>query len=88
MLLLHHCFISVLSPGCDPKIMGIGPVPASEAALAAAGKTVADMDVVEVSGCLYHGGWLGCDCVLLTTTAKKVTFIKFSDLQISQIIRP
>ena len=56
MLLLHHCFISVLSPGCDPKIMGIGPVPASEAALAAAGKTVADMDVVEVSGCLYHAG--------------------------------
>lgn len=28
--------------------MGIGPVPASKAALAAIGKTVKDMDVVEV----------------------------------------
>jgi len=35
--------------GCDPKIMGIGPVPASQAALAAVGKTVKDMDVVEVN---------------------------------------
>jgi len=35
--------------GCDPKIMGIGPVPASQAALKAVGKTVQDMDVVEVN---------------------------------------
>ncbi|XP_012937203.1 3-ketoacyl-CoA thiolase, mitochondrial [Aplysia californica] len=35
--------------GCDPKIMGIGPVPASRAALAAVGKEVKDIDVVEVN---------------------------------------
>ncbi|BFZ15591.1 hypothetical protein BsWGS_18630 [Bradybaena similaris] len=35
--------------GCDPKIMGIGPVSASKAALAAIGKTVKDIDVVEVN---------------------------------------
>ncbi|KAK7098743.1 3-ketoacyl-CoA thiolase, mitochondrial-like [Littorina saxatilis] len=35
--------------GCDPKIMGIGPVPASRAALEKAGKTAQDMDVVEVN---------------------------------------
>ncbi|KAK7477197.1 hypothetical protein BaRGS_00031582, partial [Batillaria attramentaria] len=35
--------------GCDPKIMGIGPVPASRAALEKAGKSVKDMDVVEVN---------------------------------------
>ncbi|CAG5135013.1 unnamed protein product [Candidula unifasciata] len=35
--------------GCDPKIMGIGPVSASKAALAAIGKTIKDMDVVEVN---------------------------------------
>ncbi|XP_069133039.1 3-ketoacyl-CoA thiolase, mitochondrial-like [Argopecten irradians] len=35
--------------GCDPKIMGIGPAPASRAALQAAGKTVEDMDIVEVN---------------------------------------
>jgi acetyl-CoA acyltransferase 2 len=35
--------------GCDPKIMGIGPVPASNAALAAIGKSINDMDVVEVN---------------------------------------
>jgi acetyl-CoA acetyltransferase family protein len=35
--------------GCDPTIMGIGPVPASQNALARIGKTVADMDLVEVN---------------------------------------
>ncbi|OWF51916.1 3-ketoacyl-CoA thiolase, mitochondrial-like [Mizuhopecten yessoensis] len=35
--------------GCDPKIMGIGPAPASRAALQAAGKSVDDMDIVEVN---------------------------------------
>lgn len=35
--------------GCDPKIMGIGPVPASQIALAKAGKSVQDMDLVEVN---------------------------------------
>ena len=33
--------------GVDPKIMGIGPVPATRMALAKAGLTVADMDVIE-----------------------------------------
>ncbi|GFO05932.1 acetyl-CoA acetyltransferase [Plakobranchus ocellatus] len=35
--------------GCEPSIMGIGPVPSSKAALAAIGKEVKDMDVVEVN---------------------------------------
>jgi acetyl-CoA acyltransferase 2 len=35
--------------GCDPNIMGIGPVPASQIALSKAGKSVADMDLVEVN---------------------------------------
>ncbi|MEO5903827.1 MAG: thiolase family protein [Gemmatimonadaceae bacterium] len=35
--------------GVDPKIMGIGPVPASKKALAAAGLTLADMDIIEVN---------------------------------------
>ncbi len=35
--------------GCDPTEMGIGPVPAIRAALAKAGKTLADMDLVEVN---------------------------------------
>ncbi|MGQ3113501.1 MAG: beta-ketothiolase BktB [Brevundimonas sp.] len=33
--------------GVDPNYMGMGPVPASRAALARAGLTVADMDVIE-----------------------------------------
>jgi acetyl-CoA C-acetyltransferase len=33
--------------GVDPKIMGIGPVPASQKALARAGLKIADMDVIE-----------------------------------------
>jgi len=38
--------------GCDPKIMGIGPVPASKAALKAAGKEVKDMDICDVRLCV------------------------------------
>lgn len=35
--------------GCDPSEMGIGPVPAIRNALAKAGKTLSDMDLVEVN---------------------------------------
>lgn len=35
--------------GCDPTIMGIGPVPSSRKALAAAGMTLDQMDLVEVN---------------------------------------
>ncbi|XP_046579294.1 3-ketoacyl-CoA thiolase, mitochondrial-like [Haliotis rubra] len=35
--------------GCDPNIMGIGPVPSSKAALKAAGKELKDMDLTEVN---------------------------------------
>lgn len=35
--------------GVDPSIMGIGPVPASQAALAKAGWTVADLDLIEAN---------------------------------------
>lgn len=35
--------------GCDPSIMGYGPVPASQKALKAAGLTIDDMDFVELN---------------------------------------
>ncbi|MCL2201257.1 MAG: acetyl-CoA C-acetyltransferase [Oscillospiraceae bacterium] len=35
--------------GTDPKIMGIGPVPASNQALAKAGLTIEDMDLIEAN---------------------------------------
>jgi len=35
--------------GCDPAIMGIGPVPATRKALKRAGLTVDDLDVVEIN---------------------------------------
>jgi acetyl-CoA acetyltransferase family protein len=35
--------------GCDPRIMGIGPVPASKIALSRAGMKLADMDLIEVN---------------------------------------
>jgi acetyl-CoA acyltransferase len=40
---------SVAVSGCDPAIMGMGPVEASRKALARAGITVADLDVVELN---------------------------------------
>ena len=35
--------------GVDPKIMGIGPVPASKKALARAGLSIKDMDIIEIN---------------------------------------
>jgi acetyl-CoA C-acetyltransferase len=39
--------VSYAHAGVDPKIMGIGPVPASKLALQRAGLTVGDLDVIE-----------------------------------------
>jgi len=41
--------VSYASAGCDPKIMGIGPVPAANQALAAAGLSLSEMDLCEVN---------------------------------------
>lgn len=41
--------VSYASAGVDPKIMGIGPVPASKNALEKAGLTVGDMDLIEAN---------------------------------------
>jgi acetyl-CoA C-acetyltransferase len=35
--------------GVDPKIMGVGPVPASKQAMAKAGLTIKDMDIIEAN---------------------------------------
>src|SRR5690606_12668533 len=35
--------------GVEPRIMGIGPVPATEKALKKAGLTIADMDIIELN---------------------------------------
>jgi acetyl-CoA acyltransferase len=40
---------AMASIGCDPALMGIGPVPATRLALERAGLTVADLDVVEIN---------------------------------------
>jgi acetyl-CoA acyltransferase len=40
---------SFASVGCDPAIMGIGPIPATRKALARAGLVVGDLDVVELN---------------------------------------
>jgi acetyl-CoA acyltransferase len=40
---------SFASVGVDPAVMGIGPIPATRKALARAGLTVDDLDVVEIN---------------------------------------
>lgn len=40
---------AVASAGCPPEIMGMGPVPATRKALARAGLTIDDIDVVEIN---------------------------------------
>ena len=42
-------FVSYATAGVPPKIMGIGPVPAIPKALAPAGLTLNDMDVIELN---------------------------------------
>lgn len=41
--------VSYATAGVDPDVMGIGPVPATRKALARAGLTAADLDVVEIN---------------------------------------
>ena len=41
--------VSYASAGVDPKIMGVGPIPASQKALEKAGLTIADMDLYEAN---------------------------------------
>jgi acetyl-CoA acyltransferase len=41
--------ISSAVVGCEPRIMGIGPVEATKKALAKAGLTLADMDIIELN---------------------------------------
>ncbi len=41
--------VSYASAGVDPKIMGTGPIPASKKALAKAGWTVKDLDLIEAN---------------------------------------
>jgi acetyl-CoA acyltransferase len=40
---------SFASVGCDPAVMGIGPIPATRKALARAGLKIEDLDVVEIN---------------------------------------
>ena len=40
---------AIASAGCDPAVMGRGPVPASQKALKRAGLTLADMDYIELN---------------------------------------
>jgi acetyl-CoA C-acetyltransferase len=41
--------VSYASVGCDPKIMGIGPVPATKKALKIAGLKIEDIDLIELN---------------------------------------
>jgi acetyl-CoA acyltransferase len=50
---------SVAVAGCDPEIMGIGPVAATRKALARAGLKIADIDVIELNEA-FASQSLGC----------------------------
>jgi acetyl-CoA acyltransferase len=50
---------SFATVGVDPAIMGIGPIPATRKALARAGLSVADLDVVEINEA-FSSQALGC----------------------------
>lgn len=51
--------VSAAIAGVPPRVMGYGPVPASEKALARAGLTLADMDVIEINEA-FAAQVLGC----------------------------
>ena len=50
---------SVAVAGCDPEIMGIGPVAATRKALARAGLKIADIDIIELNEA-FSSQSLGC----------------------------
>jgi len=50
---------SAAAAGVEPRIMGLGPVPASKKALERAGLTLADMDVIEINEA-FAAQVLGC----------------------------
>ena len=50
---------SVAVAGCDPEIMGIGPVAATKKALARAGLTIGDIDIIELNEA-FSSQSLGC----------------------------
>ena len=49
--------------GCDPTVMGIGPVPVAKAALERAGLSIGDMDLVEVNEA-FAPQYLACEKAL------------------------
>jgi acetyl-CoA acyltransferase len=57
--------VGMATAGVDPGVMGIGPVPATQKALARAGLKLADIDVIEINeafavqvlSCIKQGGW-------------------------------
>lgn len=55
--------VSWARTGCDPSVMGIGPVKAIEAALSAAGLTLEDMDLVEINEA-FAAQYLACEKAL------------------------
>jgi acetyl-CoA acyltransferase 2 len=55
--------VSWARTGCDPSIMGVGPVKSIEAALKAANLTLDDMDVVEINEA-FAAQYLACEKAL------------------------
>lgn len=51
--------VATACAGVEPRVMGLGPVPASQKALARAGLTLADMDVIEINEA-FASQVLGC----------------------------
>jgi len=52
--------ISYGAMGCDPDIMGIGPVPATKQALQRAGLAIDDMDIIELNEA-FAAQYLACE---------------------------
>jgi acetyl-CoA C-acetyltransferase len=51
--------VSAAAAGVEPRLMGLGPVPASKKALARAGLSLSDMDVIEINEA-FAAQVLGC----------------------------
>jgi acetyl-CoA C-acetyltransferase len=65
--------VSAAIAGVPPRVMGLGPVPASKKALERAGKTLKDMDVIEINEA-FASQVLGC---------LKILGIDFADRRIN-----
>ena len=60
--------VGMATAGVPPRVMGIGPVPATRKVLARTGLSIGEMDVIELNEAFAARRWPPCASLALPTT--------------------